>query len=627
MTTKNNNDRLNVGIYGNTSVGKTRFVYAVCDKAYSIAGSALNDNASSFYKRIQGTLKHRNKLETTTGITEGIEVSIRKKDLDIAYNNAEDKCAFVFKDWSGELISEQAKGMIDPSGTKSGPSDLEEAIRKCDAFIYVVNPFNRGQEENVEFAKIKETLDRELETLQRFLKRLHGLRGNNYLPVMIVITHDDIIQKSEYKIQSCVSEWKSKAVKIIQEECKHALDNYFPSEMIKENSIFYQISLIASPEITLRILGQLCEQRKIADNFKKPIRLLMYTVLLLLLLLIIGIPSLLYFGQSKENRELTRLMEKVKEKNDNIKRNDLEKGIILEAIKMYKDLEVNPLATQIPDEKQLLKNEIDSKFKNLEEFLKNKEKDRNEKFVYSENILYGLTIDDVNKFPEWNLGEIFKMLLALRIEDFFEQTTQCLRSCEKVDAPPLLQIQKLCQITDDFQKAEWLRTIPADKTGETMEFRNKLDELLNFLNSRIAENGYTVRMQISATSDNDDSTQRSYLVKWKPVSDDNTYRIENGDGTFKTLKSEFQLQRPLSRELEKIYGYEQLDTLEGELIGSKTFSSQIPQLQQMGLQLITDKDTSVTFDSDNDFNDHITVTIFKSNIPSLLEEIITQAKK
>lgn len=465
---------MKIGLYGNTATGKTRFIYAVCESVKE----KLSGKARDFHTVKTAELKnYKSYFLTTTETKDGITVEIPSDDsnLGISSKNRPDTCAFEFVDWMGEVVAGEVRSTC--VGTTSEKSDLWNRVQDADAFLYIFNPLRKGNRvENVEAL-----LKSELEDLRTFVDEVYRRRENRFLPIVIVVTHDDEIRQQSSEIQNLIQSWRSRAVEVLRMQIQKQSKSYYPPEFAREAHVFFQISLVENPRDTFPILKKLWDLRDIGKKYKKNNQR-MWGIVLPLLALLLALGTGVIFVPGSEELPIDVHIRKLSdEKND--------PGELHEALVFRTGIDSKDEKKYPPEKVKDLKGLLKSRFDNIQTRLEAKD------IAFVEGEFQNITLSEAESMQVQSQCNAF---INLKIEAFLSETRAKLASCEQAKTPPLERLKALSAIADRMRTSPWIDTFP-DPNGERTDFRTQLDDLSQFLKARIAENGYTVKMSASGT--------------------------------------------------------------------------------------------------------------------------------
>lgn len=475
---------MRIGLYGETKSGKTRFLYGVCEAFCQFTPvERMAPEAFKFYNTIREELRQNNNfLKATDETNDNIPLFFEPAKLDITEKNTADTCTFIFKDWPGELLSNQVREWkIDPDSNK----DLQQLLRtiqESDGFLYFVNPFIKGEKTS----QIAESLNKELDSLRIFIAQVNKQRGNRFLPVILVITHADLFPKMSDEVKNLVDEWRKKAIAVMKEKYAKSLKNYYPDQYVSENEIVQQISAVRDAKETLPTLKNLWDLRVTAKNYRKIKATTIYFAVasaLFLGLLLSGV-----FFSKGTTPGLGCKIDKIMETLQQEKLKPEELRTVLD----FYDKEISQNTTQYSPEKvETLKKELDKRVQTIRQILANNKISPEEKILRMNDFLFEFKLEQVKA---WHLEDVFNQYIGLQRTQFLNNARIVLESCEKVQTPPLTMLEKLRESTLQELDSYWIGALP-DPNGKRQSFRKDLEFMRNFLDARISQKGYTVKMK------------------------------------------------------------------------------------------------------------------------------------
>ena len=201
MTQKNK--KIVIGIYGAEGAGKTAFLHRFMREIAEKQIGTFNERGKRFFAEVTHQLEQGDFTETRLSI-EKIAVYIYNRQNDhVLIPTLADEVALtlVFSDAPGKDLARD----LDSLGVVSGsPANglMKKRIKKCDAFLFLVNPISNSPLESV-----ADHLRREGVRAEKFIREAVALRGNNYLPVLFVQTHNDLLEKVSPEQKRSADQW------------------------------------------------------------------------------------------------------------------------------------------------------------------------------------------------------------------------------------------------------------------------------------------------------------------------------------------------------------------------------------------------------------------------------------
>lgn len=121
-----NGEAINIGIYGCTKAGKTRFLFQLLshwEQTRRLLGQS--EICQKFLARVDEEIKTLGGSAPTAATTEGIRVKVRRDGNDPPLE-------LVFRDLRGELLS----GELDQIDSLNRNGVIPTQVRQCDAFLF-----------------------------------------------------------------------------------------------------------------------------------------------------------------------------------------------------------------------------------------------------------------------------------------------------------------------------------------------------------------------------------------------------------------------------------------------------------------------------------------------------------
>ena len=121
---------INVGIYGCTKAGKTRFLFQLLnrwERTRRLLGQS--EACQKFLANVESEIEKHDGSMPTVATTEGIKVKVRR-------DGNEAPLELVFRDLRGELLS----GELDQIASLNRNGVIPTQVRQCDAFLFFFDP-------------------------------------------------------------------------------------------------------------------------------------------------------------------------------------------------------------------------------------------------------------------------------------------------------------------------------------------------------------------------------------------------------------------------------------------------------------------------------------------------------
>lgn len=208
---------VNVGVYGCTRAGKTRFLFQLL-QGWSQAGRILSQSPGvlTFLNTVTREIdKHQGSMPTVS-TTPDMAVTVREGN-----NTA---FQFIFRDLRGELLSSELDD-LDRISTLKRDGVLNQQVKKCDAFLFFFDPASSEDPHHVERHH-----EREIKRARRFIEYILRERGNEHLPIVFVQTHRDAWQQDP-RLTAMATEWRTRVNEQLRSLYESHLRRYCPESL------------------------------------------------------------------------------------------------------------------------------------------------------------------------------------------------------------------------------------------------------------------------------------------------------------------------------------------------------------------------------------------------------------
>lgn len=228
---------INVGIYGCTKAGKTRFLFQLLD-GWKRQDRLLpqSDQALSFLAQVRAEIEKHGESMPTAATTEGISVRIRPE-------HAEPARQFVFRDLRGELLTDE----IPPAGEIARHGVVARQVAECDAFLFLFDP---GSSDNP--AQIDRRHERELKRAKMFIEYVLARRENRYLPIVFLLTHHDL-WKNDEQVAAKAERWRDEVNRELRDQYRATLKEHFPPELVDVNRTSLCLSSVREADVSTAV--------------------------------------------------------------------------------------------------------------------------------------------------------------------------------------------------------------------------------------------------------------------------------------------------------------------------------------------------------------------------------------
>ncbi|MEI7687992.1 MAG: GTPase domain-containing protein, partial [Planctomycetota bacterium] len=221
---------LNVGVYGCTKAGKTRFLFELLsrwERTRRLLGQS--ETCQKFLATVESEIEKHDGSMPTVATTEGIRVKVRR-------DGHESPLELVFRDLRGELLSgelDQIKSLT-PNGT------IPTQVRQCDAFLFFFDPTSS---ENP--AEIDTHHQRELKRASMFIEYVLKVRENRHLPIIFVQTHLDRWE-NDADIKVKADRWAGEVHAKLVELYDSGLRRFHPKSIVDRNRTVFRVSSVGN---------------------------------------------------------------------------------------------------------------------------------------------------------------------------------------------------------------------------------------------------------------------------------------------------------------------------------------------------------------------------------------------
>lgn len=208
---------VNVGVYGCTRAGKTRFLFQLLHH-WSQAGRILSQSPGvlTFLNTVQGEIdKHKGSMPTVATTPE-MAVTVREGNS-TAFQ-------FIFRDLRGELLSSEIDD-LDHVASLKRDGVLVHQVKKCDAFLFFFDPTSSEDP-----SRIERHHEREIKRARRFIEYILRERGNEHLPILFVVTHRDVWE-NDPRVGAMADQWLARVNEELRGLYESHLRRYCPESM------------------------------------------------------------------------------------------------------------------------------------------------------------------------------------------------------------------------------------------------------------------------------------------------------------------------------------------------------------------------------------------------------------
>ncbi len=236
MTPKNK--RIRIGIYGAAGTGKTAFVYRFMKEIAEKQTGRFNKIGQNFFAEISRQIE-KGEIKETSGFIDRIVVAVPNRlgeRLFVPSLPDQIILNLEFYDANGKDLSND----LDSLGVENGsPASglLARQIEKRDAFLFLVSPFS-DQSENE-----NEHLRREEIRVGKFIRETVTRRGNDYLPILFVQTHNDQMENTSPDFRRRADQWFDTVYRELNRQYR-IFNGQIPVSLTSPEKIFCRTSAV-----------------------------------------------------------------------------------------------------------------------------------------------------------------------------------------------------------------------------------------------------------------------------------------------------------------------------------------------------------------------------------------------
>ena len=235
---------INVGIYGCTKAGKTRFLFQLLnrwERTRRLLGQS--ETCQKFLAIVESEIEKHGGSMPTVATTEGIRVKVRRDGNDPPRE-------LVFRDLRGELLS----GELDQIASLNRNDVIPTQVRQCNAFLFFFDP---ASSENP--ADIDKHHQRELKRATMFIDYVVDVRENCHLPIIFVLTHLDRWE-NDANIRSKADHWANEVHAKLVKVYDHVLRCFRPESIVDRSRTVFAISSVGNTSEADKRLEEVIDQ-------------------------------------------------------------------------------------------------------------------------------------------------------------------------------------------------------------------------------------------------------------------------------------------------------------------------------------------------------------------------------
>ncbi len=240
--------KLDVGVYGTTYAGKTRFFYELLHWWHTNHrfGEKFETEAQNFLSSIEQQLEEARRL-IRTRTWDQLEVTVRPRAREHLW-------IIKLRDLPGDQVHEQVDE-LDPTTVKgqerkkqserTNKSPLDDQVEQCNVFLFFLNPCGTTERdcENCDKAsqdtkiadRIIQHLDTEKDRAKTLIDRILSTRQNEHLPLVFVVTHRDCWEADSF-VCKAVERWLNEVNEEYRNKLQNTFGDLYPKALLRNNS-------------------------------------------------------------------------------------------------------------------------------------------------------------------------------------------------------------------------------------------------------------------------------------------------------------------------------------------------------------------------------------------------------
>ncbi len=259
MRARKTPNTIDVGIYGKTFAGKTRFLYQLIsyrDKAGRIIDKS--PGRQKFLKAVENDIKSKGAPRRT----------VEKQDISFVLQCKEndETVRFQFRDLGGEFLATD----LDNVESQTRDNRIREQVRECDAFIFFFDPLSSEEPSEIDNHHLTQ-----LKRMENFIEYVARTRENTILPIVFVLTHLDLWESGE-DVREKVETWRSKVGEALQKVYGQHLRRLHPTSIVDPDRVFLFISSVGRSEkddkepenVLMRVMDLVDDSKKHLQKLK-----------------------------------------------------------------------------------------------------------------------------------------------------------------------------------------------------------------------------------------------------------------------------------------------------------------------------------------------------------------------
>ena len=305
MSSKQNKP-LTIGLCSEPGTGKTQYVYQFLSdvlalNAQSGANNELDGDAKQYYQKLSAEIEKgalsptRDEKSFTVSLPEKTETS---QDVNLKQYN--------FYDESGDSFVNYVED------DEKSDDIFNQLINNSDVLIYTINPASPEFVSETYFQTLQEHI-------HQLLKTIAKKRGNRYLPVYFLFTHQNDLDAASEDDKAVVQKQMDSLMAFVKQEYQNRYNRTFPRELASPKTAFGAFDL-KRPGSALQVMEETLNLHACLEKFDKKFRARSRIVLIPFILFLFGfalaflcwfLPKLLGHSGMIGGESLTELKQRI----------------------------------------------------------------------------------------------------------------------------------------------------------------------------------------------------------------------------------------------------------------------------------------------------------------------------
>ena len=245
MSSKQNKP-LTIGLCSEPGTGKTQYVYQFLSdvlalNAQSGANNELDGDAKQYYQKLSAEIEKgalsptRDEKSFTVSLPEKTETS---QDVNLKQYN--------FYDESGDSFVNYVED------DEKSDDIFNQLINNSDVLIYTINPASPEFVSETYFQTLQEHI-------HQLLKTIAKKRGNRYLPVYFLFTHQNDLDAASEDDKAVVQKQMDSLMAFVKQEYQNRYNRTFPRELASPKTAFgaFDLKRMGDPRWFITLIGAL----------------------------------------------------------------------------------------------------------------------------------------------------------------------------------------------------------------------------------------------------------------------------------------------------------------------------------------------------------------------------------